>query len=249
MVKTAIITGYGINADLELEAAFKKAGSDALRIHISELTVNPSLIDDFRILAFPGGFSFGDHLGSGKVFAYMFRKALKAKLEDFIDAGGIIIGICNGFQVLVKMGVLPNLEGGWNNEVSLIHNDSGVFEDSWVRVHFEPDSPCIWTKGQSDMDMPIRHGEGKFIIGSAEIRDRLEGEKLIALRYVGRNPNGSELDIAGICDRTGRILGLMPHPEAFLYPENHPKWTREIIMEASGLNIFKNGVNFIRSNF
>lgn len=243
-VKVCVLTGYGINADNELVTAFRATGADAEKVHINDFIENPRLLHHYRIAAFAGGFSFGDHLGSGLVYAELFKKNLKSDLERFIDDGKLIIGICNGFQVLVKMGVLPNLHGNWTQEVSLIHNTSGRFEDSWVNLKFNPDSPCIWTKGLDTMDVPIRHGEGRFISDNPDILRELKEKNLIAVRYNGRNPNGSQDDIAGITDRTGRILGLMPHPEAFIFPENHPQWTRRTITEGEGLKIFRNGIEF-----
>ena len=256
MVKTCIITGFGINADIELKTAFEMAGSDSDRIHIKDLIKSPEIINDFHIIGFPGGFSYGDHLGSGKVFSGLFKKNLKNELNGFVESGKIVIGICNGFQVLVKMGILPNLHSDWEPEVSLIHNESDKFEDRWVKIEYNQSSPCIWTKGLDKMDIPVRHGEGKFITGSEDILITLESKNLVALKYTSKkntdsvkypdNPNGSINDIAGICDKSGRIFGLMPHPEAFLYPENHPtgKFGKTI-----GLDIFKNGVNYIQENF
>lgn len=243
-IKACVLTGYGINADNELVSAFSLAGAEAEKVHINDLIENPSLFRRYQIAGFAGGFSFGDHLGSGLVYAELFKKHLKEELEQFVSDGKLIIGICNGFQVLVKMGVLPNLKGDWTQEVSLVHNNSGVFEDSWVNLKFNPQSPCIWTKGLSTMDVPIRHGEGRFITDSPEILNHLKEKNLIAIQYNGRNPNGSQEDIAGITDTTGHILGLMPHPEAFIFPENHPKWTRQSVTEGEGLKIFRNGVHF-----
>jgi phosphoribosylformylglycinamidine synthase len=234
-VRVCVITGFGINADEELALAFGSAGAIAERVHVRDLIDAPRLLSSYGILAFPGGFSFGDHLGSGKVFATLFRRNLGAAMADFVAAGGLAIGICNGFQVLVKMGALPNLSGTGAQEVSLIHNDSGRFEDRWVKVRFEPECRCAWTRGLSEMDLPVRHGEGKFVTRSREVLDALEAGNLVALRYAAReggnpvypdDPNGSEGHIAGICDPTGRVFGLMPHPEAFLYEENHPEWNR-----------------------
>ena len=245
--RTCVITGFGINADEELAHAFQVAGADAERVHVSDLIERPALVGSYRILAFPGGFSFGDHLGSGMVFAHLFRRHLKPALESFAAAGGLVIGICNGFQVLVKMGVLPNLSGTWEPEVSLVHNDSGRFEDRWVRVTFDRASPCPWTRGLDSMDLPVRHGEGKLVVKSAAVLDRLESGHLVALRYID-NPNGSVHDVAGICDPTGRIFGLMPHPEAFIRAENHPEWTRGGVRAGEGLAIFENGVRAARGN-
>ncbi len=249
MVKVCVITGYGINADNELVRAFEMAGAEAEKVHINSLIETPKLLQGFHIAGFAGGFSFGDHIGSGLVYSNLFKKHLREELDSFITEGKLIIGICNGFQVLVKMGVLPNLEGDWSQDVSLIHNDSGVFEDSWVKIAFNGASPCVWTRGLDDMDIPIRHGEGRFITDNEDVMKVLKDEELIAIRYSDRNPNGSEDDVAGITDRTGHILGLMPHPEAFVFPQNHPRWTRENIEEGYGLRIFKNGVDFIKENF
>ena len=272
-VSTCIVTGYGINADLELEEAFRRAGSGTKRIHINDLIESPGKLDLFQIMAFPGGFSFGDHLGSGKVFATLFKKNLRESLERFVEKGKLIIGICNGFQVLVKMGILPNLSGRWDQEVSLIHNLSGIFEDRWVRVKTNHSSPCIWTRGIDEIELPVRHGEGRFVARSAELLDELERRNLVSMRYIERfgtvsgmvhdtsmkkekaknvpypfNPNGSVNDIASICDETGRIIGIMPHPEAFLFRENHPRWLREEILPENGLKIFENGVNYMRES-
>jgi phosphoribosylformylglycinamidine synthase len=263
--RVCVVTGFGINADEELSLAFELAGAHAMRVHERDLADTPGRLDDFQILAFPGGFSFGDHLGSGKVFATLFRRSLGAALQKFIFRGGLVIGVCNGFQALVKMGFLPDLSGTHCQEVSLIHNDSGRFEDRWVRVRFERDCPCLWTRGLIEMDLPVRHGEGKLVTESPKVLEDLESRHLAALRYRALNrdaahsrasgavdypddPNGSVNHIAGICDPTGRVFGLMPHPEAFLYPENHPEWTRfsaapgRAGTEGHGLAIFRNGV-------
>lgn len=275
-VKVCVITGFGINADVELETAFKEVGAKAQRWHITDLIQQPTLLNDFHIVAFPGGFSYGDHIGSGKVFAGLFKKSLKNALNRFVAVGKLVIGICNGFQVLVKMGILPNLNDNWDPEVSLIHNDSGKFEDRWVKVYFNPHSPCVWTKGLDPIELPVRHGEGKFITQSEKILQTLIQKNLVAIQYMTRselgkpfaektadkspterarelvpypfNPNGSFYNVAGICDPSGRVLGLMPHPEAFLYPENHPRWTSELVKNGDGLQIFQKGVKYIREN-
>lgn len=249
IVKTAVITGYGINADRELEKAFQLSGSEAERVHIQDIIEKPEKLKSYHILAFPGGFSFGDHLGSGLVFARLFRQNLKKELEEFLSAGKLVVGICNGFQVLVKMGFLPNFKDDWTPEVTLIHNDTGRFENSWLTVSFNKDSKCVWTKGLDKMDVPIRHGEGRFITVTPEVLKKIENENLAVVKYLDRNPNGSEKNIAGITDKTGRILGLMPHPEAFLIAQNHPNWASGSIKEGEGLKIFKNGVEYIKNNF
>jgi phosphoribosylformylglycinamidine synthase len=252
-----VITGYGINADEELALAFQRAGADATLVHVRDLIASPQGLAGYRILAFPGGFSFGDHLGSGKLLATLLRRSLGQAIGGFVARGGLVIGICNGFQVLVKMGILPNLAGTMAQETSLIHNDSGKYEDRWVRVRFEQASRCVWTSGLSEMELPVRHGEGKFVALSAALMGSLASQGLIALRYASRegrsgdetveypdDPNGSEGHVAGICDPTGRVFGLMPHPEAFLHPENHPDWTARLPREAMGLRIIANGVRW-----
>lgn len=238
-----IVTGYGINADRELFEAFSRTGAAPEAVHLKDLLENPKVLFKHRILAFPGGFSFGDHLGSGLVMAGLVKRKLKEAVGSFLKEGKPIIGICNGFQVLVKSGMLPDTAGSGEQEVSLVGNDSGKFINIWVRVRFNPDSPCLWTTGLSGLELPIRHGEGKFS-APPEILKKLEEKNLIALWYDGDNPNGSEKAIAGITNPSGLILGLMPHPEAFLFPENHPRWTREPIKEALGLEIFRNCVNY-----
>jgi phosphoribosylformylglycinamidine synthase I len=248
--KVCVITGFGINADEELARAFEMAGGAARQVHVTDLIAEPGLLSQFRILAFPGGFSFGDHLGSGKVFATLFRRNLGAEMTRFVDGGGLVIGICNGFQVLVKMGLLPNLGGTTAQEVSLIHNDSGKYEDRWVSVRFDQQSRCIWTRGLHQMDLPVRHGEGKFVTRSPELLSELAARGLVALRYASasgeprypEDPNGSEGHVAGICDPTGRVFGLMPHPEAFIHAQNHPDWTARSSGEGEGLRIFAAGV-------
>ena len=250
--RVCVITGYGINADEELALAFGMAGGEPVRVHVQDLIEQRGAqLGGYRIIAFPGGFSFGDHLGSGKVFATLFRRNLGPALDHFIADGGLVIGICNGFQVLVKLGVLPNRSGQGRQEVSLIHNRSGKFEDRWVRVSFDSSSRCLWTRDLPDMDLPVRHGEGRFVTDSPSDLESLQREGLVAARYVSADespidypsdPNGSDGHIAGISDPTGRVFGLMPHPEAFMHPENHPEWTARTITEGMGLRVFANGV-------
>ncbi len=247
-VQTVIITGYGINADAELAEAFRRAGSGAERLHVRDLIASPELLDSAHILAFPGGFSFGDHLGSGLVFAHLCRKKLDGTIRRFIDRGKLVIGICNGFQVLVKMGILPNIEGKGEPEGTIIYNDSGAFIDAWVTVEANPLSPCVWTDELGIVDLPIRHGEGRFWVKDRDLLDKLESGGLGALRYRGENPNGSVNSIAGVTDPSGRILGLMPHPEAFLIKQNHPAWTGQEVPEECGMGIFLRGVRYVREN-
>jgi phosphoribosylformylglycinamidine synthase subunit PurQ / glutaminase len=254
-VRVCVLVGHGINADEELALGFAMAGGSPERVHVADLIGEPRRLAGFRILAIPGGFSYGDHLGSGKVFATLIRRTLRPAIEEFSARGGLVVGICNGFQILVKAGILPNLSGGWTQEVSLTHNDSGVFEDRWVRVAADPASPCLWTRGLDPVDLPVRHGEGKFI-APPSVMGRIRAGGLAALRYVSRtpgadpaypeDPNGSQEHVAGICDPSGRIFGLMPHPEAFLFPENHPEWGRRGPGCGEGLAFFRNGVDAAR---
>jgi len=239
--KAIILTGYGFNADAELAEAFRLAGAKPERLHLADLVAEPGLLAPARILAFPGGFSFGDHLGSGQVAALLCRRSLKPALERFIADGGLVIGVCNGFQALVRMGILPNRDGLWGREVSLIQNESGRFVDGWFPLSFGGSSPCLWTEGLAPRSFPVRHGEGRFVAKDEAVLDGLEREGLVAVRYQGRGPNGSERAIAGICDPSGRVFGLMPHPEAFLVRENHPS-RRRASADEPGIELFEKGV-------
>ncbi len=259
MVKALVLTGYGINCDIETAHAFKLAGAEAPRIHINDIIEDKGILDDFQILAFPGGFSFGDDIASGKVLASKMKYNLLEPLDSFISQGKLIIGICNGFQTMVKIGILPGFNGNYmkSQETTLTFNDSGRFEDRWVCLRCNPDSRCIFTKGIENLYLPVRHGEGKFITDSQETLSRLSENGQITVQYSDKqgtptqeypwNPNGSVNSIAGICDETGRIFGLMPHPEAFLHRTNHPRWTREDLPdEGQGLAIFRNAVEHAR---
>ena len=242
VVRVTVVNGFGINADRELSRAFEAVGAQSERVHLIDLIAEPKILERTEILALPGGFSFGDHLGSGLVFAARFRHHLATYVDRFLERGGLAIGICNGFQVMVKGGMVPNLGGRGEPEVTLVHNESGRFVDTWVTVSFDEESSCIWTRDLAPMEIPIRHGEGRFVAKNDEILDRIEAEHLAAVRYVGDNPNGSARMIAGITNTTGRILGLMPHPEAFVTVQHHPRWTREKLRSENGLALLRNGV-------
>ncbi|MFP4432533.1 MAG: phosphoribosylformylglycinamidine synthase subunit PurQ [Spirochaetaceae bacterium] len=231
----AVLTGYGINADAELAEAFRGVGATVVSLHLETLFADPDRLEELGILAFPGGFSYGDHLGSGRALSFLLSRRLGDRMRRFVDDGGLIIGICNGFQVLTKLGLLPGNGGG-----ALIYNDTGVFEDSWVRIAPEAGSTSPWLEGLEPMDVPVRHGEGRFYT-SAYTGRKLQESGQVAFRYQGRNPNGSFGDIAGITDPTGRVLGLMPHPEAFLRRENHPLW-HSGEAPAPPLRLFANGL-------
>ncbi len=241
--RTLILTGYGINADRELATAFTLAGARIVPVHTNDLLASPAMLEQAAILAIPGGFSYGDHVGSGMMLAHRLR-GLRDELDRFRARGGLILGICNGFQVLVKLGILPDLAGAWRSEVSLVHNASGVFEDSWVTIDLAPACASPWVTGLSRMDVPVRHGEGRFITRDETVRRAIHDRGLVALRYVGRNPNGSEDAIAGIVDTTGHVLGMMPHPEAFLIEQNHPHWRDRQVDCDGGLALFRNAVRY-----
>jgi phosphoribosylformylglycinamidine synthase I len=255
--KVLVITGYGINCDMETQHAFKIAGGDAERVHLTDLIKGTKKLSDYHILAFPGGFSFGDDIASGKVLANIIKYNLGEEIQEFIKAGKLIIGICNGFQAMVKMGLLPAFNGDYSTQdVTLTFNDSGRFEDRWVHLKGSKSSRCAFTKGIHSIYLPVRHGEGKFMAKNPEVLARLKKNNHIVFQYVDRegklagypfNPNGSVDNIAGICDETGRVFGMMPHPEAFQHRTNHPAWTREDLPEeGAGVAIFRNAVEYVR---
>jgi phosphoribosylformylglycinamidine synthase I len=258
--KVLVLTGYGINCDMETQHVFKLAGAEAERIHLNDLIKGTSTLSDFHILALPGGFSFGDDIASGKVLANMIKYNLGDQIQKFIDEDKLIIGICNGFQAMVKMGLLPGFDRDYNSqEVTLTFNDSGRFEDRWVHLKSNQISKCVFTKGIDSIYLPVRHGEGKFVARNPQVLARLKKNKQVVFQYVNRerkpagyphNPNGSVDHIAGICDETGRVFGMMPHPEAFQHRTNHPTWTREELPEeGAGVAIFRNAVEYVRENF
>jgi len=259
--KVLVLTGYGVNCDYETEYAFNlpTVGGQARRVHINDLIEGNDSLDNYHILAFPGGFSFGDDIAAGKVLAVKFEYSLSDALRKFIDDGKLIIGICNGFQALVKLKVLPAIDRNGVQGATLTFNDSGRFEDRWVRLQKDPKSVCIFTEGIEHIHLPVRHGEGKFVPRNEKVLRALWEGGQVVFQYTSvdgdtacgypENPNGSVDNIAGICDPTGRILGMMPHPEAYLFRTNHPRWTREKLPEEGmGVAIFRNAVNFARDN-
>lgn len=239
-VKALVLAGFGLNCDWETAHALELAGAQARRVHISDLTGTArrkptETLDGYQILVFDGGFCWGDDHGAGVLLATRLGNHLGEQLRTFLERGGLVIGICNGFQGLVNLGLLPLLEPGWPRQVALAANDCGNFQDRWVELLVEPESPCLFTKGIKRLDLPMRHGEGKLVCEPA-VLTRLESQGLVAMRYGdgrGRraagawpaNPNGSMNDIAGICDPTGRVFGLMPHPEGFYRASQHPDYT------------------------
>lgn len=246
-----ILTGYGLNCEAESSHAWELAGARPERMHVNDLLENPARIHDFAGLMFIGGFSFGDHLGSGLVMANRLRLRMREDLEKFVRAGKLILGVCNGFQIMTKLGLLPGWDGDFfTPRVSLAQNDGGHFINRWVTLRIEPDSPCVFTRGLETLPLPIRHGEGKLVPADDATLDRIEAERLVPCRYDGANPNGSANAIAGLCDSTGRIFGLMPHPEAYLFPENHPQWDFQrdagtLPERGLGLAIFEKAVSHL----
>ncbi|TFG19821.1 MAG: phosphoribosylformylglycinamidine synthase subunit PurQ [Promethearchaeota archaeon] len=254
MVDVAVITGYGLNTDYESEEAFRLTGADPVRIHINDLISGKNSLENYQIMMVPGGFSYGDHLGSGKVLANKFRFNLRDDLKRFIEADKLIIGVCNGFQILVKMGILPALEGEYfSQSVTITYNKSGQFESRWVSMKANQTSPCIWTKNLiTPLDAPVRHGEGQFIPMNEAILQKLWDRNLVVFTYdpntYPNNPNGSTDGIAGICNESGLIFGMMPHPECHLIPQHHPQWARNNNPDTTGLVIFKNAVEYAKKN-
>ncbi len=263
-VKALIITGFGLNCQVETACAFETAGATADQIHLNDLVANKDRLHDYQILAFIGGFSFGDHMGAGTVFSNRVKNQLSDQLQKFVADGKLVIGICNGFQTITRLGLVPATGDLFEQEVALAFNKQEVFRDSWCTLKAEQASPCVWTKGIDMLPLPYRHGEGRFCVKDEAVLKTLEDENLICLRYADpeteevsmefpHNPNGSINSIAGICDRTGRIFGLMPHPEAYLSPFNHPHWTDQKInnvlpSEGLGLQLFRNAVKYAEAN-
>lgn len=260
--KVCVLRTAGTNCDKETAYAFSRAGAECLLLHINRFISGESRLADYRILALPGGFSYGDDVSAGRILANELRFKLIGDIRKFLADGKLIIGICNGFQALVKSGLLPG-GAGLKQEASLIINDSGKFEDRWVHLKSHKSGvrshKCIWTRGLPDVIyLPVAHGEGKFILRNKGVLKRLKDSAQIVFQYCDErgflggyphNPNGSEENIAGICDETGRILGLMPHPERHIASFQHPRWTAAAKAgQAEGLAIFKNAVEYAKKH-
>jgi len=236
-VRALVLAGYGLNCDHETSYAFERAGARSQRLHINSLIRGEARLTDYHVVVFVGGFSWGDDHGAGVVEAVRLRTHIGDQLLAFLADKGLILGICNGFQALVNLGLLPGFDADYTKRcVALTWNDCGNFRDQWVTLRVNPDSPCVYTRGLDLLELPVRHAEGK-LYAKAPVLERLFADGQVALRYAlsdgspakGRfpeNPNGSLGDVAGICDPTGRVFGLMPHPEAFNHWTNHPQWTR-----------------------
>ena len=270
---TALVpTGYGLNCDYETLFCLRRAGARADAVHINEIISATRAgtghrLEHYDILVLGGGFSWADDHGAGVLMAAKLRRHLGQDMARFIEDGKLILGICNGFQVLVNLGLLPGFDGDYTaRRVALTGNDSGNFIDTWVRLRVEQNTPCVYMSGISEIELPVRHGEGN-LYASDEVIERLEENRQVVLRYADRsgapaggawpaNPNGSIHDIAGICDPTGRVFGLMPHPEAFNHFTNHPLWTRrkeslrrsgvvDTPVEGDGIAVFRNAVEYV----
>lgn len=262
-VKVLVLRTAGTNCDKETQFAFQAVGAKADLVHINEILNKDKKLSAYQILALPGGFSYGDDLGAGKILANELRFKLKKELEKFIKDGKLIIGICNGFQILVKSGLLPGYND-FTQQASLILNDSAKFEDRWTYLKVTSGqspviSKCVWAKDLPKIIyLPVAHGEGKFIVGDTGVLDKLRNNNQIVFQYCSKegrlsgytdNPNGSLDNIAGICDESGRVLGLMPHPERHMFFNQHPHWTRLAKKdEGDGILIFRNGVEYAQKN-
>lgn len=263
MANVLVLTGYGINCDEETKFAFEKAGTSADIVHVNDLIDGRKKLSDYRVLAFPGGFSYGDDTGSGNALANKIRNHLWGDVRKFAEGDNLVIGICNGFQVLVNLGLLPALDGYGKRQVALVHNDSARYLDRWVDLQFSGKSP--WTRNIGTISLPIAHGEGKFY-AEQEILKQIMEKNLVAAKYVygeickhqnlKANPNGALEDIAGITDKSGRIIGMMPHPERAIGFTHLPHWTllkeklaregKPLPEEGPGLQIFRNAAEYFR---
>lgn len=255
-IKTLILHATGTNRDMEAAQAVEQAGAQAEIVHLNQLRRNERRWSDYQMLVLPGGFSYADALGAGKLLALDLNAYFAEQVRTFVESGKPVIGICNGFQALVKAGILPGNENGKVGEVqaTLTFNACGHFECRWVTL--APISgKCLWTRGLEELlECPVAHGEGNFILGDpGQVRELLRSDQ-IALVYARpdgspaegiypANPNGSMLDIAGICNPRGNVLGLMPHPEDHIFPYQHPRWRRGEVGH-SGLPLFANGVRY-----
>jgi phosphoribosylformylglycinamidine synthase I len=235
-----VLTGFGINCDYESAAACTGAGFETERIHLNDLLRDGKRLFRNRLVVLPGGFSFGDDLGSGVAFSAKIRYAEAALFDllcEFVTKGGLLLGICNGFQILVRLGLLPATEKSYGKqEATLAPNSEGYFVDRWVRLSVDESSGCVFTNGIRTLEMPVRHGEGRFLPGSEQVLRRLKRQTQICVRYCDPdgvptqkfpyNPNDSTAAAAGVCDPSGRVFGLMPHPEAATLFHHHPDWTK-----------------------
>ena len=241
--RALVLRAPGTNCDHETAHAFERAGGIARRVHVRALAERPAIADDCQILCLPGGFSYGDDIASGRILALELRTRLGDVLRRFRDRGGLVLGICNGFQVLLQTGLLLEDAAG-GRQATLAHNASGRFVDRWVRLE-NTGGPCVFLQGIDALELPVAHAEGRFVARSQADRDRLAAAGQLPLRYAhGTNPNGAEADVAGACDASGRVFGLMPHPERFVVATQHPAWHGRLDPDqaGAGLAMFVNAV-------
>lgn len=243
-----VLSGFGLNSESELAHAFSLAGAEPDIVHFSDISSREKKLEDYEIFAMPGGWSFGDDIAGGRVLANKLKSAFRREFEFFASSGKPILGICNGFQVLVKLGALPNMGLSFAQEATLASNSSGKFEDRWVFLKPQK-SACRYFEGVEFINCPVRHCEGRFIAKDTAVLSALEKKGLVALKYASeslgqpeypQNPNGSARDIAGICDPTGKILGLMPHPECSVKRVLFPRWTAGVSHEKNSIRFFEN---------
>ncbi|MFM8282081.1 MAG: phosphoribosylformylglycinamidine synthase I [Planctomycetaceae bacterium] len=251
--RALVLRAPGTNCDHETVHAFERAGAIARRLHVGTLARRPAMLDDVQIVCIPGGFSYGDDIASGRIFAAEIRARLGDALRRFRDRGGLVLGICNGFQVLLQTGLLLGDPADGRPLASLAHNAGGRFVDRWVRLRLIP-GRCAFLQGiGTDFDLPVAHGEGRFVTRSAADLARFEAAGQLVLRYAPdddgtpTNPNGSAADVAGVCDETGRVFGLMPHPERFVDATQHPAWNGRLDPDAvgAGLTLFAGAVRAV----
>jgi phosphoribosylformylglycinamidine synthase len=252
--RVLVLRAPGTNCDQETAYAFRQGGAVPEVVHVNRLVDRPQLANEYQILCVPGGFSYGDDVAAGRILGNLIQHHLQATLEKFKADGKLILGICNGFQVLLKSGILLSNDGDGRPLATLTWNDSGKFEDRWVRLAADGDQ-CVFLRGIATMDLPVAHAEGKFVTTGQEALAGLRNRGQIVLRYAGEsresavpypaNPNGSQDHAAGVCDETGRVLGLMPHPERNILTTQHPQWTRRSQNPVGdGLRLFQNAVQY-----
>jgi len=256
-VRGLVLRAAGINCDVETQHALELAGARADRVHVNRLIEAPSLFEKYHIVVFPGGFSYGDDVAAGKILANQVVHHLAEPIRKFVDDGKLVLGICNGFQVLVKMGILPGGDSLRQEDVTITYNDSGKFEDRWAYLVPQTDR-CVFLEPERQIYLPVAHGEGKVVTRDDETLARLQSDGYVAFKYVDANgqegpypvnPNGSAASIAGLTDRTGRVLGLMPHPERFVRRTHHPHWSRlGEDLDPDGIKIFRNAVKYVQEN-
>jgi phosphoribosylformylglycinamidine synthase len=258
-VKAIVLRAAGINCDVETEYALELAGAQAQRVHINRVIEDKGLLDKYQILVIPGGFSYGDDVAAGKILANQIIHHLAEVMRKFIDDGKLVLGICNGFQVLVKTGILPGAgSANRHGDVTITYNDSGKFEDRWVYLEPQTDK-CVFIERGRQIYLPVAHAEGKVVTKDEATLERLKAEGHVAFKYVDKqgkegeypvNPNGSVDSIAGLTDSTGRVMGLMPHPERYVRRTQHPHWTRlKDEADSDGMTIFNNAVRYVKENF